>query len=432
MTTQVASVLIIIVIMSIAFLLEKIPLAFTSFLVPVALQATGILTASEAWAGFSNTSIISYIGLFILGAVFAKSSFVFRIKKVIIRNSQGSVVRVLGLCMLMTWVIGMLTSASAGIAVATPILLEISKEAGVDKKRVLKPCADVVIFGGVQVLPLGSSLTYFLMMNAWLENAGTDLRFGLMDFTIIKFPLFFLLFAYWMFASRKLKANIPSSADQSATAIDENERGTVYTPMQDKLAISLFFINLVLMVIASYTNFLPVYLISSIFAVLATAVKLLSEKEAFQSISWSTLFLVAGTLPLSTAITKSGTGEWLTAVIRDTFPSASNPIVLVAVFMIFSCIVTHFMSNTAVWAAFIPLAATMSLGLGVDPRLTVAGVAIGAIICFMTPMATPAEAYVYGVGEFTMKEFVKAGFLPCLLMVVGFLVWAPIAMNFLY
>ncbi len=63
--------------------------------------------------------------------------------------------------------------------------------------------------------------------------------------------------------------------------------------MQDKLAIGIFFANLVLMVVASFTSFMPVYLVSSIFAVLAVAVKLIGEKEAFNSIGWSVLFLVA-------------------------------------------------------------------------------------------------------------------------------------------
>ena len=81
MTPQIATVLIIIGLMSVSFFTEILPLAFTALLVPVALQATGILNATQAWSGFSNTTIITWIGLFIVGAMFAKTSVTYQIKR---------------------------------------------------------------------------------------------------------------------------------------------------------------------------------------------------------------------------------------------------------------------------------------------------------------------------------------------------------------
>lgn len=70
MTTQVAILLVILLAMSICFFTELLPISFTALMVPVMLQATGILTASQAWAGFANTTIITWYGLFIIGGAF--------------------------------------------------------------------------------------------------------------------------------------------------------------------------------------------------------------------------------------------------------------------------------------------------------------------------------------------------------------------------
>ena len=80
MTIQIFTVLIIIALMTVSFFTEILPLGFTALMVPVLLQGTGILNASQAWSGFSNATVITWIGMFIIGSVFAKTSFTYRIK----------------------------------------------------------------------------------------------------------------------------------------------------------------------------------------------------------------------------------------------------------------------------------------------------------------------------------------------------------------
>ena len=86
----------------------------------------------------------------------------------------------------------------------------------------------------------------------------------------------------------------------------------------------------------------------------------------------------------------------------------------------------------AVWAVFGPIAASMAVSLGMDPRLVLAGVSVGSIICFATPMAAPAPAYAYSAAGFTMKEYIKMGWFPCVLMTIVFVLWAPLVLNWLY
>lgn len=242
--------------------------------------------------------------------------------------------------------------------------------------------------------------------------------------------MWLVLVAYYVFISRKM--NAAPDTGRSATVSETVSKKNPYSPTQEKMAIFIFVANTVLMVIASFTKIVPVYLVSTTFASLAVGLHLLTEKEALSSVSWNVIFLVAGSLPLSTAINTSGTGEWISNLIQTSFPMLNNAVVLATAFCIVSMICTQFMNNTAVWAVFSPIAAVMAINLNMDPRLVVAGVATGALICFATPMAAVAGAYTYGICNFNMKEYIKLGWIPCILMTIAFVIWAPIVLNIIY
>ena len=125
MTPQIATVLIIIAVMTISFFTEILPLGFTALMVPVLLEGTGILNASQAWAGFSNTTVISWIGLFIIGAVFAKTSFTYRIKMFVKRNTNGNPVKVMVMILAACTIMGLMTTATSTIR---GILIKIKSE----------------------------------------------------------------------------------------------------------------------------------------------------------------------------------------------------------------------------------------------------------------------------------------------------------------
>lgn len=434
MTLQIVTVLAIIAIMSVSFFFELLPLGFTALMVPVLLQGTGILDAKTAWSGLSNTTVITWIGLFIIGAVFAKTSFTYRIRVFIQKNTKGSPIKVFLMIIAGITVMGLATTATAAIAALTPIIIGICKDSGLSEKRVFKSAADLCTWICVQCFPIGSSISYLLLFNQYLTDAGADVQFGLMDFTWIKLPMFFALLIYYIIICKKFVVvqDVSSHFEDALEEKIDYSSKTTYTPTQEKLAVFVFAANVVLMVVATATKIVPVYLVSTTFAILAVGLKLISQKDAFNSVSWSVIFLVAGTLPLSNAITSSGTGEWMSNVFRNMFPNLTNPIILATIFCVISMVVTQFMSNAAVIAIFSPIAATMALNLGIDPRLIVAGVACGSIICFATPMAGTAEGYVYGVCDFNMKEFIKIGWIPCVILIIAFTVWAPFVLNLIY
>ena len=135
-------------------------------------------------------------------------------------------------------------------------------------------------------------------------------------------------------------------------------------------------------------------------------VKLLDWKSA-KELPWDVLLLFGGGLALSGMFARSG----LTEAIGDLASGMNGvPIILViAVLTTAILFLTELTSNTATAATFIPVAAGIALGMGVDPFLFAAPVALAATCAFMLPVATPPNAVAYGSGYVTIGQMVRGG-----------------------
>jgi len=133
----------------------------------------------------------------------------------------------------------------------------------------------------------------------------------------------------------------------------------------------------------------------------------LLEGDAFQRLPWQVLLLFGGGLSLASAIQQSGLASW----IGHRMQAMAGWPALGVVFLVVAVIVllTELTSNTATAAAFLPVLGSMALGLGQSPLLLLAPATLAASCAFMLPVATPPNAIIYGGGEVTIPQMVRAG-----------------------
>ena len=130
--------------------------------------------------------------------------------------------------------------------------------------------------------------------------------------------------------------------------------------------------------------------------------------ETALKLPWGILILFGGGLSLAAAIHANGVSEFLGSYAG--FVRGMPPVVVVfsvAAGMIF---LTELTSNTATAATLLPVLGAIAPGLGLHPYLLVVPAAIAASCAFMLPVATPPNAIVFGSGELTLRDMVKAGF----------------------
>jgi solute carrier family 13 (sodium-dependent dicarboxylate transporter), member 2/3/5 len=135
-----------------------------------------------------------------------------------------------------------------------------------------------------------------------------------------------------------------------------------------------------------------------------------------ERLPWGVLILFGGGLSLAEAVRTSGLAE----TIGDAVAATGLPILLMVVAITLVIIfLTELTSNTATAAAFLPLVASMAIGLGQNPLLLAVPAALAASCAFMMPVATPPNAIVYGSGYVSIPQMVRAGWWLNLVFVVA-------------
>ncbi|TVR97849.1 MAG: SLC13 family permease [Rhodospirillales bacterium] len=133
-----------------------------------------------------------------------------------------------------------------------------------------------------------------------------------------------------------------------------------------------------------------------------------SMEEAYKAINWQSLVLIAGMLPMATALEKTGGME----LIIDGLVAAVGsygPMALLAGLFVITSVFSQFVSNTATTVLVAPIAIGAAQTMGVSPHAVLMAVAIAASTAFATPVASPVNTLVLGPGNYRFNDFVKVG-----------------------
>lgn len=139
----------------------------------------------------------------------------------------------------------------------------------------------------------------------------------------------------------------------------------------------------------------------------------LTIDQAFKRIDWSSVILLGGMIPLSTAMTQSGAADLLADRLLGLVGDAGPRALLAGLFLL-TLVLGQLISNTATARIVAPIAIAAAVELGVSPRPVLMSVAVAAAASFLTPVATPPNVMVMGPGGYRFGDYWKLG-LPCTL-----------------
>jgi di/tricarboxylate transporter len=148
--------------------------------------------------------------------------------------------------------------------------------------------------------------------------------------------------------------------------------------------------------------------------------------EAYQAISWSTVFLLASLIPLGHAVQTTGTAAWIAQEILrllDGWPVWS----LQAGLAVLSTVFTLIMSNVGATVLLVPLAVSIALAAGGDPAIFALTVAISTSNSFLIP-THQVNALIMGPAGYRVTDFIKSGGI----MTILFLVVSLAMMNLIF
>ena len=151
----------------------------------------------------------------------------------------------------------------------------------------------------------------------------------------------------------------------------------------------------------------------------------LTMDEAYQSIEWRSVFLIAGMLPLGAVMETTGTAQFLAdGIVR--FAGPWGPMAVLAGIYILAGLITEPMSNAAATVLMVPIAIDIALELGANPQSFVLAVVIGASTSFLTPVGHQSNVLVFGPGSYRFADFMRVGWLLNVVLVVVALLVIPL------
>lgn len=163
-----------------------------------------------------------------------------------------------------------------------------------------------------------------------------------------------------------------------------------------------------LALIVAATGLLPVAPVFLAGAVLMLVTGCLAPDQAYQSIEWRTLFLIAGIFSISLALQSTGLVERFIHIFLDPLGNVS-PLIIAAALLLFTLLVTQILGGQVTAVLLAPFAITIAQSIGLEPYGFAMAVALGCSLGFLTPYGHAVNLMVMNPGNYRFSHFVKIG-----------------------
>ena len=422
--------LIVLAVMAVLFVTEIIPLAITSLGGAIALGLMGIITPKVVFSGLSDSTVVLFAGMFVVGAALFYTGLAQKIGETVVSHAGTSENGLMLAIMVVTATMSAFLSNTGTTAALLPVVVGICAVAKIPASRQLMPLAFAAGIGGI-ITMVGTPPN--IIVSGTLTKFGEQ-PFGFFEFAWIGIPLTIATIAFMMLIGKHLlpkhEINDAGDVEQEVAAED------ISNDPKKQLYSGLILLGVIIAMILGdplKTYFginLPLSMVAVIGAMLCVLTGCLNEKQAYTSIDWVTIFLFAGMMPVATALDQSGAGKMIANAVIGVMGSDPSPYFATAVLFALSCVMTQFMSNTASCALLAPIGISIAQGMGADPHAVLMAIGVAASCAFGTPVGTPPNTLVLGPGQYKFTDYVKAGVPLILVCFVVSLIIIPMVWPF--
>jgi sodium-dependent dicarboxylate transporter 2/3/5 len=361
-----------------------------------------LLSPREAFSEFANPILFLFMGGFVLAGALSRHSLDKMLAQKLIMLARGNFYRSAILLMLATALIASWVSNTSSTAMMIPLglgMLALVKKNTVsaESKFLMLGIAYSANIGGILTMissppnAIGAAILKISFLN-WMKYS--------IPIFIITFPVMVTILTLYFKPDKKM--SIGAMVFEKETA----------APLKTLTIIFLFTITLWMMegvlspLLHIDNSFNSLVAIFAIFLLFIT--KILTWEEIIKSINWEILLLFGGGLSLGLLIEQSGLGAILITKVSSLIKTVPMFMFLLAI-VIFTIILTEFMSNTASAAMILPLLFSFSSQMHINALILVLPATIAASYGFMMPAGTPPNAMVFSSGFVPQRDMIKAG-----------------------
>lgn len=379
------------------FILEKIPLGLTATIVAIGLNVTGVLSASDTFAGYVNSNVILCVGMFVVGQALFETGMANKIGGIVTRFAKNERILIAAIMIIVGVMSGFLSNTGTA-AVLIPVVCGIADESGYSRGKLLMPLVFAAALGGnLSIIGAPGNLMGIDALN----NLG--IQTGFFEYIAVGAPMLIIGILYFVFIGYRF---LPNSKGEGSA---EGQRDYSSVPRWKQITSLVVLVVVILAMIFEDQIGVKLQISACIGASFLVLTGVISEKAALQSIDLKVVLLFGGSLALAKALETTGAGSLIADTIVGALGENPNPIILLLVIFIVGCVLTNFMSNTATTALMVPIAVSLAQSLGANPRSMVIATVISCSCAYATPIGMPANTMVVGLGGYKFNDYVKSG-----------------------
>lgn len=429
----------------IAFLSAKVPLEVVAVAVPIALWATGVLTLPEAFAGFGDPTVLFIASLFVVAAALDATGWTTVAGRAVVARAGDRRVHILLLIGVLVSILTAFISINGAVAALVPVVGVIAARASLPPSQLMIPLA--FMGSAASLLTLTGTPVNVVVSELAAETAGRG--FGYLEFALVGLPVLAVTVAVIvLLGPRLLPSHEPAPApapteraEETMSLVPEVVRtgeirlprgrgrlpGTRLVGLQPGARRTL--VIAVLMIVLLATGVVPPAIAGLLAAGAIVVTRVLDLDRLYRSVSWTTLILIGGMIPLSGAFLDTGAADlvaqWVRGLVGDSAPHVAL-LVLCLVVMVLG----QFISNVATVLIVAPVAGALAEGMGVSALPFLMGLTVAGAAAFLTPVATPANLMVMAPGGYRFGDYWRLGLPLMLVFLAAAVLYVPLVWPF--
>jgi len=428
------------ILMAIWWITEALPISVTSLVPLIFFPLLGVLSGSEISSSYINSVIFLFVGGFMLAIAMENWGLHKRIALKIISIFGGTANSILYGFMLSSAFLSMWISNTATAIMMLPIALavisKIENQFGKEdtqsfSKSILLGIAYACSIGGISTL-IGTppNLALVRIHKIIFPNAP-QISFG--DWMILALPISVILLILTALYLSKIILRSDKEIRISKDFIKNEYKSLGKFSYPEKVIGIIFLITSLLWIFRTNLNlgFITITGWSSIFSMpefiddgtvaitMAFLLFLFPSKDerqktilngnVFQQVPWGIVLLFGGGFALATAFSSSGLSEYIGNNLRGLINIQSYILVIIICSMV--NFLTELTSNTATTQMILPILASVSVAIGINPLFLMIAATLSASMAFMMPVGTPPNTVVFSSQRLRIGDMAKTGFI---------------------
>ena len=404
----------------ILFVARPIPNAVTACLGCLLFVLTGICSVSEAFSGFSNSTVLLMFGMMVVGIAMGDTGIARLIGQKVTQWSGRDERRFILLAGGTSALMSTFLSNTAVIAIFLPIIASVSQaDSRMNRKNLTLPVTMGAMFGGVCTL-VGS--TPQLTANGILA-AMTGKELGMFDYSLPGALIFLVYMGYVLLIGYPMGKKIWGTEQMEQWKAEQvKETAPPVANPKKMVAMGIIFAFTIVFFIGGW---LPTAVTAIIAAIACLVTGCTTQKSVIKNMDWSVVFVLAGCLGIATGINNGGAGELLGEAVSSVLHEGIHPVVIFGIFVVLTMIISNFITNSTAVVIVLPIALSLCAANGLNTIPFTLGIVFAANLTFSTPLANAQTAMTLVAG-YKFSDYIRYTWLLDILVLVAILCVIPL------